>query len=112
MKLTTRCISCEKDILVKSNAPTRGELQMQMGDEIDLRCPHCGTLQKVHINKVRAEPNNKLIYISIAISILVTIILWFFFGAIGTISMTIPLLFWYQQMNSTKAFNQYMIRRK
>lgn len=112
MKLVTYCKSCKKGIRIKSNASTRPDLQMEKGDEFNVNCQNCGKIEKKHVNDIKAEPNNAMILIGIGIGIIATIGLWNFFGAIGTVSAIIPILFWYQQMDATKGFNSYMIRRK
>ena len=112
MKLTTRCSSCKKDIQIKSNASTRPDLQMEKGAEFEVNCLSCGNLQKKHVNDIKAEPNNTIILIGAIIGIIASIVLWMLFGAIGTVGIVIPLIFWYQQMDATRGFNSYMIRRK
>ncbi|GAA0732781.1 hypothetical protein GCM10009430_46270 [Aquimarina litoralis] len=112
MKLTTRCSSCKKDVRIKSSASTRPELQMEKGNEFTVNCQNCGKLEKKHVNDIRAEINNQIIFIGIGIGILSAVILWSMFGAVGTISVTIPIIFWYQQMDAIKGFNSYKIRRK
>jgi hypothetical protein len=69
-------------------------------------------MEKKHINDIKAEPNKRILLFGAIIGILATIFLWFFYGAIGTVSIIIPVLFWQQQMNGTKGFNSYLIRRK
>lgn len=112
MILKTYCKSCKKDIRIKSNAKTRPDLQMEKGDEFTVNCQNCGKVEKKHINDVKAEPNNNLVLIGVGFGILTTILLWQIYGAFGTVSVVIPILFWYQQMDATKAFNSYRIRRK
>lgn len=112
MKLTTHCNSCGKNIRIKSNASTRPDLQMEKGDEFNVSCKNCGKVEKKHVNDIKAEPNNTIILIGIVIGIISAVALWNIFGAIGTVSGIIPVLFRYQQMNATKGFNSYMIRRK
>ncbi len=112
MKLITRCSSCKKDMIIKSNASTRPDLQMEKGDEFNVNCQNCGKFEKKHINDIKAEPNKLLILIGVGIGIIATIVLWNMFGIIGTVGAIIPILFWYQQMDVTKGFNSYMIRRK
>jgi uncharacterized membrane protein len=85
---------------------------MEKGDEFIVNCKNCGKQEKKHINDVNAEPNNTIIIIGIGIGIIVTIFLWFFYGAIGTVTAIIPIIFWQQQMSATKSFNSYRIRRK
>ncbi|WCO03530.1 hypothetical protein [Psychroserpens ponticola] len=112
MNLVTYCKSCKKDIKIKSNASTRPDLQMEKGDEFNVNCQNCGKLEKKHVNDIKAEVNNTIILVGIGIGLVATIFLWFFYGAIGTVSAIIPIVFWQQQMSSTKSFNSYMIRRK
>ncbi len=112
MILYTYCKSCKKNITIKSNASTRPDLQMEKGDEFNVNCGNCGKIEKKHVNDIKAEPNNIILLIGVGIGVLATIILWLFFGAIGTISIVMPIIFWQQQMNATKSFNGYMIRRK
>lgn len=112
MNLVAYCKSCKKDIKIKSSAPTRPDLQMEKGDEFNVNCQNCGKVEKKHVNDIKAESNNMVILIGVVIGILASIFLWINFGAIGTLSMVIPFLFWQQQMSATKSFNSYMIRRK
>ncbi len=112
MKLVTCCSSCKKDIKIKSSASTRPDLQMEKGTEFNVNCQNCGKIEKKHVNDVKAEPSKILILIGIGIGVIVTVLLWNFYGAIGTVSAIIPMLFWQQQMNSIKAFNSYFVRRK
>ncbi len=112
MKLYTVCKSCKNEIKIKSNASTRPDLQMERGDEFNINCHNCGITEKKHINDIKAQESNLIMLIGIGVGILATIILWMYFGAIGTISLTIPLIFWQQQMKAVKSFNSYTIRRK
>ena len=50
-----------------------------------------------------------IIFIGVGIGIIATIVLWKMLGAIATISMSIPILFWNQQASSVNAFNSYRI---
>lgn len=112
MKLYVRPTSCDEKVRVKSSAATRPELQMEKGDEFTINCPESGKIVKVHVNDVMAEVNKAVILIGLIIGVGVTIVLWKYFGAIGTISGIIPLLFWRQEMNSVKTFNSFLIKRK
>lgn len=112
MKLVTRCKSCNKDIIIKFNAATRPDLQMQKGDEFQVNCLNCGNRETKHVNDIKAEANNVIILIGVAIGIIASAVLWVLYGALGTLGLAIPVLFWYQQMDATKGFNSYMIKRK
>lgn len=112
MNLYTHCKSCKRDIKIKSSASTRPDLQMEKGDEFIVNCQNCGKMEKKHVNDIKAEPSNTIIFIGVGVGILSTIFLWIYFGAIGIVSMMIPVLFWQQQTSATKSFNSYLIRRK
>ena len=112
MILYTNCKSCKKDIKVKSSAQTRPDLQMEKGEDFTVNCMNCGKTDKKHINDIKAESNSFMLLLGLIIGIIMTIILWFFYGAIASIVVAIPLIFWQQQMKATKSFNSYMIRRK
>ena len=112
MKLYARCKSCKNELKIKSNAQTRPDLQMEKGEELKLNCLNCGKVDKVHINDIRAEQNKRIILIGLIFGIIATIVLWYYFGAIGTVSAIIPVLFWQTEMKSVKAFNSYLIKRK
>jgi hypothetical protein len=112
MNLLTRCKSCKKDIKVKSSAATRADLQMEKGDEFQVNCQKCGKVEIKHINDIKAEPNKIILLAGFVIGVLVTIVLFIYYGLIGTISIIIPMIFWQQQQIATKSFNAYMVRRK
>ena len=71
-----------------------------------------GNIEKKHVNDIKATPNKIILLVGIIIGIVVTLFLWIYFGAIGTISGIIPILFWNEQMKSSKIFNSYMLGRK
>lgn len=112
MRIAASCINCKKDIVIKSNSKTRPDIQMEKGDQFEVRCSHCGNRQDIHVNDIKAEVNNNTILIGAGIGVLITLFLWNLYGAIGTVSMIVPLLIWKQQMDAVKTFNSFMIRRK
>lgn len=112
MKLYTNCQSCKKDIVIKSSAQTRPDLQMEKGEELTVNCLNCGKVEKKHVNDIKAESNSFILLLGLVIGTIMTSILWFFYGATASIVFAIPLIFWQQQMKATKSFNSYMIRRK
>jgi len=112
MKISTHCSSCKKDILIKSNAKTRPDLHMEKGEQFEIRCCACGSRQNVHVNDTKAEMNNTVVLIAAGVGVLITLFLWNNYGAIGTVSMVVPLLIWRQQMDAVKTFNSFMIKRK
>lgn len=112
MNLYVTPSTCKESVKIKSSASTRADLQMEKGDEFPINCPKSGKMVKVHVNDVRAEINKTIIFIGLAIGIVATVVLWTIYGAIGTISGVIPVLFWQQEMSAVKSFNSFMIRRK
>ena len=79
MNLYTVCRSCKQSNNVKSNAITRPDLQMEIGDEFSFNCTKCGNMDKVHINDVSAEPNKKIILIGLILGVVSAIVLFFFY---------------------------------
>lgn len=112
MKIYTLCNTCHQKISIRTAASTRPDLQMDKGsDELELKCIKCGNINKKHINEIKAEPGKVIMIIGIIIGLIATVVLWNFYGAIGTAGLAIPMIFWRQQMADTNAFNSYMIKR-
>lgn len=107
----TKCPSCDKEQLVKAEASTRGDLQMKLGNEVRTNCNNCGKNYSSHINDITAKIDNRIIVGGAILSVIVTGFLWYYFGAIGTISIIIPGLFWKQQESGVRSFNRYKIKR-
>jgi len=112
MKLKFICSSCKKENNYKPVVATRGDLQMKVGDEVDVTCDNCGTLDKKHINRIDAVVDTKKIIFALIISVIVTMALFSFYGAIGTISGAIPIFMWMYENKAVKDFNSYKIRRR
>ena len=99
MNLYTFCKSCKKEIQINSNAATRPDLQMEKGDEFLVTCQNCGKKEKKHVNDIKAEPNKIILFSGFLLGISITVFLWFYFGAVGTVTGVIPVLIWRQQMS-------------
>ena len=112
MRLEYTCSSCKKQNNYTPLAPTRGDLQMKVGDEVSVNCNNCGRIDKKHINRIDAVMNIRKMMFAFIISGIVTIILFSFFGLVGTITFSIPLLMWVQENKSINHFNSYKIRRR
>jgi len=67
---------------------------MAEGGEFYVKCQNCRKIEKIHVNDIKAEPNIPILLTGVVVGIIVTIILWMCFGAIGTVSAIIPFLFW------------------
>lgn len=112
MKLATRCNSCNQEIILPYKAATRGDLQMKEGDEVKAFCPRCGATHKKHLNDIYAEENKMLHLLAVGIGLVLTVILWRFYGVIGGVALGASLLFLREHYNSVRAFNRYRIHRK
>lgn len=113
MRLTYTCSGCKKQNYLKHKADTRPELQMKIGkDEIELNCDNCGKQEKRHLNEITAVVDKRIVLLGFLLGLIVTLALWNSFGAISTLSLGIPFLFWVSENKGLSSFNKYMIRRK
>jgi len=111
MKLITLCSSCQKELRIKSSATTRAELQMEHGDEISITCDNCAKYNKKHLNRISAEVSNRIILLSIVVGLVATVVLFYFFGLIASIVLSIPIIVWQYEMKKAAEFNSYRIKR-
>lgn len=112
MRLEFTCFQCKIQNKFVPVTATRGQLQMKIGDEVEVECKYCNRTDKKHINRIDAVVDNKKILIVFIISIVISVVLFFLFGFIGTLVMSLPILMWVQEGKSTSDFNSYKIRRK
>ncbi|MCK8523201.1 hypothetical protein M0D21_16600 [Aquimarina sp. D1M17] len=112
MRLEYTCSGCKKQNKYTPVTATRGELQMKVGDEVDVNCDYCGKLDKKHINRIDAVVDSRKMLVAFVISAVVTCVLFMYFGLIGTITFGIPFLMWVQENKSISSFNSYKIRRR
>ena len=86
------CNFCKVENKIKIEEDDRGQIQMKKGEELPYTCVSCHKKDKIHVNKIYAKSNKKvIIIISIIISIL-TLIFSFKYGFIAYISLSFPLL--------------------
>lgn len=111
MRLIAHCDSCIELIKVSSFAPTRPDLVSEKGETLSLECTKCRNISQKHVNDIQAKDSLVLIGIGMLISIIITIVLWKFLGAIGTISIIIPPYIWQAQSKSISTFNNYRLKR-
>ena len=111
MKLYRNCISCKEEIIIKSRAKTRPDLQMEKRKEFMVNCLSYGKQEKKHVNDVRATSDKKIILIGLGIGVIAFSVLFFSYGWIGTLGVVIPLIFMKEQENATKAFNSFLVKR-
>ena len=113
MRLAYTCSACKKQNYLKQKAQTRPELQMKLGkDEVQVNCDNCGKLEKKHINQITAVIDNRVVLLGLLLGIIVTLVLWNTFGAVSTLSLGIPFLFWVSESRALSSFNKYVIKRK
>ncbi|WP_271768482.1 hypothetical protein [Aquimarina algiphila] len=112
MKLEFTCSQCKIQNKFVPVVSTRGQLQMQVGDEVEVECKYCNRKDKKHINRIDAVVDNKKILIVFIISMVISVVLFFMFGLIGSLVISLPILMWIQEGKSTSDFNSYKIRRK
>jgi hypothetical protein len=111
MRLNYDCNSCKKKNFIKSKAKNRFELQTEVGDEINNRCTHCGTLEKKHINRLFAAPSKFIGLFTFGLAVLLTGTI-FFFGFIAVLTVTIPIWIYFDAHKKASDFNKVMISRK
>ncbi|WP_235296326.1 hypothetical protein [Portibacter marinus] len=112
------CKNCQKAFKIKSNAPSRHELEDELGRYFYATCSHCHIDKEYHVNEVMAEEgtSNTILYIILAVSIfmIMTIVL-LQMGFIWLVTLTLPAFVYYQLKNSraqsVQLFNQSNISR-
>ncbi|WP_106791596.1 hypothetical protein [Aquimarina sp. Aq78] len=112
MKLEFTCSQCKIQNKFKPVTATRGELQMKVGDEVQVICNYCSKEDKKHINRIDAVVDNRKILLALIISSVVAVVLLSFYGLMALAVISIPFLIWIQEGKSTNHFNSYKIRRK
>lgn len=73
-----KCNFCNKENKIKISEDDRGSLQMKRGDEITYNCIECNKKGKIHINKIKAEPNKNTLIFTSFISVVISIFLILF----------------------------------
>lgn len=111
MKLSYYCKSCNKKNHYQTNINDRFELQKEVGDEINIRCTKCGTVNKKHINRLTAEPNRLYVIIGLVIAAILTILLWDL-GFVSSLTLTIPIYLFFDAQKRASDYNKIMISRK
>lgn len=109
MKLLANCVGCKESIPVKSSAKTRPDLEYEKGEAFTVSCPSCHRKQSKTPNDIRAVVSHRPALIGVAISLVVTAALWTVLGAIGTISITIPLILSRLESKEVTTFNKYKL---
>ncbi len=112
MRLQYNCTSCRNTNYFRPVVATRGDLQMKMGDEVEVKCEFCKEMQKKHINKITAVADKRMLIVGGILGLVSAIILWLSFGAIGVVTAVVPILIGVYESNAANSFNKYMIRRK
>lgn len=111
MTVSFYCKSCNKNNKIKTKSINRFELQQELGDEISVRCKHCGNLEKRHINRLIADPNYTIFFITLLFAVIGTILLWNT-GYIALITLTAPTWAYFEALKKANLFNKTRISRK
>lgn len=109
MKLIAYCLGCNNNIRVKSGAMTRPDLEYDKGESFMVSCPECHRKQSKTPNEVRAVVSHTPALIGVGISVIATAALWTILGAIGTISLAIPIYMSRNESTNVNAFNKYKL---
>ena len=104
------CPSCKAKNKVSIDADDRGQLQMKIGDEIGYTCNSCHKKEKIHINKIYAEPTKIGFIIGFIISCILTILFWNL-GFVIVLTFGLPMGIYLYQQNLARNFNNYRIRK-
>lgn len=107
-----KCNFCTTENKINISEDDRGTLQMKKGDEIPYTCSNCHKKDKIHVNKIKAEPSNNVFIFSSFICIVLSLILILNFGLIATFSFGLPLIIYLSQQKVAKNFNSYKIKTK
>lgn len=110
MTVSYYCKSCKKRNKIKTTAINRYQLQMELGDEINKNCKHCGTIEKRHINRLSADPDYMIFFISLFIAIILTVLLWNI-GFIAMVTLMLPFWAYFNALKRANLFNKTRIRK-
>ena len=108
MTVSYYCKSCEKQNKIKTKATNRYELQLELGDEINNRCNFCGTIEKRHINRLSADLDYSVFFISLIVSILLTTLFWNV-GFVAIFTLMLPIWAYFKALKKANLFNKTRI---
>jgi len=111
MTVSYYCKSCKKNNKIKTKSINRFELQQELGDEISQNCKHCGTIEKRHINRLTADPNYTIFFITLLFAIVGTVFLWNL-GFIALITFTAPIWAYFDAINKANLYNKTRVTKK
>jgi len=109
MTVSYYCKSCKKNNKIKTKAKNRFELQQEIGNEINYRCTSCGTLENRHINRLSADPNYTIFFISLFVSVILTVLLWNV-GFIAMVTLMLPFWAYFDSLKKANLFNKTRVR--
>ncbi len=104
---------------------SRAELQMKFGDTAKVNCENCGKVDKVHLNKINAVVDNRLV-VGGFIGGLILVVLFFVVGgkleerslstwkliaASASALVGIPTYLWNLENKAVGQFNRYAIKK-
>lgn len=125
MILKYTCTSCKQRNRFKPKMHSRADLQMKFGDKVKVNCKNCGKVDKVHLNKINAVVDNRLV-VGGFIGGLILVVLFFVVGGIfaerglstwkiiaasASALVGIPTYLWNLENKAVGNFNRYAIKR-
>ncbi|MCL2131391.1 MAG: hypothetical protein FWH36_02885 [Lentimicrobiaceae bacterium] len=79
MKIFAVCKNCQQKIKVKGIYPTRIDIAMEKGEEIELICPFCKEKGEYKVDNINAEEDGRNTIFFILLFPLIGLILWFLY---------------------------------
>ncbi len=110
MQLYTTCQGCGKEIVIKSGAVTRPDLEREQGEYITIKCDQCPKREQVDVNDIIARPNSTILWLGLVLGVASAVFLWWIYRAIGLISLGLPIIIWQQHSVKVDTFNRYKIK--
>ena len=116
MKLVAACTSCTQDIRVKPTRRTRLDLSRVVGQEIDLKCPHCSVEATYPLDAVEATlsvSSSLGLIVGLLISGVLTYFLWHL-GWMSLLTFSLPAVIYLvarkEEDRRIDAFNLYRLK--
>ena len=79
MKIYTVCKSCQRKIKIRGSYPTRIDLTMDKGKEMELTCPFCKKKNVYAVDSISAEKDQRDVILLIFSFLLIGGVLWFLY---------------------------------
>ena len=125
MRLEYICSSCKKSNYYFPVVPSRADLHIKMGNEVNVICKNCGKHEKKHLNRIRAVVDNRLLIGGFVAGVFLILLLggymeskmqedlsfWRVVGIAGSAATGIPMFLWNRENKAVRKFNRYAIKK-